>query len=296
MQRLSIQKGHAFILVYSITSKQTFEELKPIYTQIREIKAEQQNETPILLMGCKLDEAACREVTENLGKQLASQWSCAWIETSAKNNTNIREAFQELLKLDRKRQFNFNVDQDGHLLEESNGQPTPSSPSPHVGKRSAANSNASTTTNNGSSPTMIETNTTGPILTRPTTPVLQGSKTSRTSIMSTSSSSTSNVKKGSRTTIDQSDLAVNATSSKKASDASSARTSTRKCLVMWKREKVSLRSSLSLCFPSSRSSLLLMCIYFCMMAASTQSESLTLKATVDFCFFLSLFSRRRRKR
>ena len=236
MQRLSIQKGHAFMLVYSITSKQTFEELKPIYNQIREIKAEQQNETPILLMGCKLDEAACREVTENLGKQLATQWSCAWIETSAKNNTNIREAFQELLKLDRKRQFNFNVDQDGHLLDETNGPPTPSSPSPHGGKRSTPNSNSSTTTNSGSSPNMTETNVSGPVLTRPTTPVLQGSKNSRTSIMSTSSSSTSNVKKGSRTTIDQSDHAVNTSGSKKASDASSARTSTRKCLIMWKRQ------------------------------------------------------------
>jgi hypothetical protein len=230
MQRLSIQKGHAFMLVYSITSKQTFEELKPIYNQIREIKAEQQNETPILLMGCKLDEAACREVTEHLGKQLATLWSCAWIETSAKNNTNIREAFQELLKLDRKRQFNFNVDQDGHLLDESNGPPTPSSPSPHGGKRSTPNS--STNTNSGSSPTMTDINASGAVLTRPTTPVLQGSKNSRTSIMSTSSSSTSNVKKGSRTTIDQSDLAVNTSGSKKASDTSSVRTSTRKCLIM----------------------------------------------------------------
>lgn len=36
MQRLSISKGHAFILVYSITSKQSLEELKPIYQQVGE--------------------------------------------------------------------------------------------------------------------------------------------------------------------------------------------------------------------------------------------------------------------
>lgn len=34
MQRLSISKGHAFILVYSITSRQSLEELKPIYQQV----------------------------------------------------------------------------------------------------------------------------------------------------------------------------------------------------------------------------------------------------------------------
>lgn len=34
MQRLSISKGHAFILVFSITSRQSLEELKPIYQQV----------------------------------------------------------------------------------------------------------------------------------------------------------------------------------------------------------------------------------------------------------------------
>jgi hypothetical protein len=229
MQRLSIQKGHAFILAYSITSKQTFEDLKPIYNQIREIKAEQQNDTPILLMGCKLDEAACREVTETLGKQLATCWACAWIETSAKTNTNIREAFQELLKLDRKRQFNFNVDQDGHLIEDNGSTPTPSSPSPAVGKRST-NSSSSTTTNSGSSPNVTETITGGAVLTRPATPIPHGNKSSRPSIMSTSSTPTANTKKNSRAAIDQTDLTINSSGSKKASTSDAS--SNRKCLIM----------------------------------------------------------------
>lgn len=38
MQRLNISKGHAFILVFSVTSKQSLEELKPIYNVIREVK------------------------------------------------------------------------------------------------------------------------------------------------------------------------------------------------------------------------------------------------------------------
>jgi hypothetical protein len=220
MQRLSIQKGHAFMLLYSITSKQTLEELKPIYNQIREIKSDQQCDTPILLMGCKVDEAACREVTENLGKQLASHWACAWIETSAKTNTNIREAFQELLKLDKKRQFNFNVDQDGHLIEENGGTPTPSSPSPFGGKRiTATQSGSSTTTNSGSNQNITETTTTGAVITQPATPVTDGNKTNRTS------------KKNSRTLNDSTDLT--GTSKKTStSDASSNRTSARKCLIM----------------------------------------------------------------
>jgi hypothetical protein len=227
MQRLSIQKGHAFMLLYSITSKQTLEELKPIYSQIREIKADQQCDTPILLMGCKLDEAACREVTETLGKQLASHWSCAWIETSAKMNTNIREAFQELLKLDKKRQFNFNVDQDGHLIEDNSGTPTPSSPSLYAGKRiTTTNSSSSTTTNSESNQNITETTTIGAVTTRPATPVSHGNKSNRASV-----SSSMNVKKGSRTQLDQTDVTGN---SKKPSnsDTSSNRGSARKCLIM----------------------------------------------------------------
>ncbi|CAM4901115.1 unnamed protein product [Rotaria socialis] len=228
MQRLSIQKGHAFMLLYSITSKQTLEELKPIYNQIREIKADQQYDTPILLMGCKLDEAACREVTENLGKQLASFWSCAWIETSAKTNTNIREAFQELLKLDKKRQFNFNVDQDGHLIEENNSTPTPSSPSNHNRKRiAAANSCSSTTTNSGSNPNITETTTvTGVVTTRPETPVLHGNKTNRLS-----NSSTTKIKTTSRSLNGQTDLIGNSKNTS-TPDTPSNRVPTRKCMIM----------------------------------------------------------------
>ena len=235
MQRLSIQKGHAFILAYSITSKQTFEELKPIYNQIREIKAEQQNDTPILLMGCKSDEAACREVTETLGRQLATYWTCGWIETSAKMNTNIREAFQELLKLDKKRQFNFNVDQDGHLIEDNCSTPTPSSPSPHGAKRSTTIiSNSSTATNSGSTSNMVDVTAAGTILTRPTTPISPGNKSSRTSMMSTSSTSTTNTKKGSRTTLDPGEGSMKSSESKNTStsDSSTNRSNARKCSLM----------------------------------------------------------------
>ena len=38
MQRLSIGKGHAFILVYSVTSRQSLEELRPIRDVIVEMK------------------------------------------------------------------------------------------------------------------------------------------------------------------------------------------------------------------------------------------------------------------
>ncbi|KAF3701019.1 GTP-binding protein Di-Ras2 Distinct subgroup of the Ras family member 2 Precursor [Channa argus] len=108
MQRLSISKGHAFILVYSITSKQSLEELKPIYQQILTIKGNIEA-IPIMLVGNKSDETQ-REVETKDGEAQAKQWKCAFMETSAKTNHNVTELFQELLNLDKKRNMSLNID------------------------------------------------------------------------------------------------------------------------------------------------------------------------------------------
>nr|XP_009931221.1 PREDICTED: GTP-binding protein Di-Ras1 [Opisthocomus hoazin] len=97
MQRLSISKGHAFILVFSVTSKQSLEELKPIYQQIVQIKGSVES-IPIMLVGNKCDETQ-REVESREGEAVAKEWKCAFMETSAKMNYNVKELFQELLTL-----------------------------------------------------------------------------------------------------------------------------------------------------------------------------------------------------
>ncbi|KAE9548720.1 hypothetical protein FO519_008070 [Halicephalobus sp. NKZ332] len=57
MQRLSISKGHAFVIVYSVTSRQSLEELRPIIQMLQEVKGDQLAEVPIMLVGNKKDEA-----------------------------------------------------------------------------------------------------------------------------------------------------------------------------------------------------------------------------------------------
>ncbi|XP_016405462.1 GTP-binding protein Di-Ras1-like [Sinocyclocheilus rhinocerous] len=108
MQRLSISKGHAFILVYSITSKQSLEELKPIYQQILAIKGNVEN-IPIMLVGNKSDETQ-REVKTEDGEAQSKIWKSAFMETSAKTNHNVTELFQELLNLEKKRNMSLNID------------------------------------------------------------------------------------------------------------------------------------------------------------------------------------------
>ncbi|NXC28257.1 DIRA2 protein, partial [Campylorhamphus procurvoides] len=109
MQRLSISKGHAFILVYSITSRQSLEELKPIYEQICQIKGDIES-IPIMLVGNKNDENQNREVDSSEGEAMARKWKCAFMETSAKMNHNVKELFQELLNLEKRRTVSLQID------------------------------------------------------------------------------------------------------------------------------------------------------------------------------------------
>ncbi|KAM3838582.1 GTP-binding protein Di-Ras3 [Vipera latastei] len=108
MQRLSISKGHAFVLVYSVTSRQSVEELQAIYEQICQIKGDVQK-VPIILVGNKSDDPQ-REVGTGEGEVLATKWKCSFMETSAKMNYNVQELFAELLNLEKRRNVSLQVD------------------------------------------------------------------------------------------------------------------------------------------------------------------------------------------
>lgn len=108
MQRLSISKGHAFILVYSISSRQSLEELKPIRDEIVEMKGDVES-IPVMLVGNKCDDVN-RECSVQEGLELAKKWSCAFLETSAKTNHNVKELFQELLQLEKRRAVSLQLE------------------------------------------------------------------------------------------------------------------------------------------------------------------------------------------
>ncbi|XP_033731014.1 circularly permutated Ras protein 1-like, partial [Pecten maximus] len=88
--------GDAFLLVYCITDRSSFEEAEAIYDMLLEIKGG--NHVPAVLCGNKLDLDATRNVSHDEGKVLAQKLRIPFIETSAKDGTNIRQVFEVLVK------------------------------------------------------------------------------------------------------------------------------------------------------------------------------------------------------
>ncbi|CAO2641345.1 GTP-binding protein Di-Ras1 [Lemmus lemmus] len=64
---------------------------------------------PIMLVGNKCDETQ-REVHTREAQAVAQEWKCAFMETSAKMNYNVKELFQELLTLETRRSVSLSVD------------------------------------------------------------------------------------------------------------------------------------------------------------------------------------------
>ncbi|KAF6022725.1 DIRAS1 [Bugula neritina] len=102
MAKLAIQRGNAFILVYAINNRQSFTSLKTYFTEILSIKRALDT-TPLIIVGNKCD-LTYREVLENEGLNLAKSWKCSYIESSAKQQYNTSQMFEQLL-LQEKRQM-----------------------------------------------------------------------------------------------------------------------------------------------------------------------------------------------
>ncbi|OHT05896.1 Ras-like protein rasG [Tritrichomonas foetus] len=91
---IAIQSSEAFILVYSITSTISLNEVEKYRSKILSLKPGAEGK--MILVGNKCDLENDRQVPREKGQSLADSWGIPFFETSAKENINIETIFQDL--------------------------------------------------------------------------------------------------------------------------------------------------------------------------------------------------------
>ncbi|VBB32452.1 unnamed protein product [Acanthocheilonema viteae] len=93
------RSGEGFICVFSITDTESFEATNEFREQILRVKnSAMDSSTPIMLVGNKSDLTNERSVMQLHAQQKAEQWNVPYIETSAKNRTNVDKVFYDLMR------------------------------------------------------------------------------------------------------------------------------------------------------------------------------------------------------
>ena len=99
MQDGYIRVAEAFLIVYSIILRSTFDEAYLLRARI--LRSRDGEDIPIVLVGNKSDLPSQRQVLQSEGIQLAKEWGdrCIFYETSAKEEINNEECFYSAVRL-----------------------------------------------------------------------------------------------------------------------------------------------------------------------------------------------------
>ncbi|XP_047396247.1 GTP-binding protein REM 1 isoform X2 [Sciurus carolinensis] len=95
-QESCLQVGSAYVIVYSIADRGSFESASELRIQLR--RTHRADHVPIILVGNKADLARCREVSVEEGRACAVVFDCKFIETSATLQHNVAELFEGVVR------------------------------------------------------------------------------------------------------------------------------------------------------------------------------------------------------
>ncbi|XP_056130965.1 GTP-binding protein REM 1 [Lampris incognitus] len=96
VQDYCMRVGSAYIIVYSITDRTSFDFASELRIQLR--RTRQADNIPIILVGNKSDLVRSREVAVEEGRACAVVFDCKFIETSASLQHNVSELFDGVVR------------------------------------------------------------------------------------------------------------------------------------------------------------------------------------------------------
>lgn len=96
MREQYMRTGEGFLIVYSITSRESFEEISTFRDQILRVK--DREIFPMVISGNKCDLESERQVSTQEARDLAKGIQCRFHETSAKQKINVDETFHTLVR------------------------------------------------------------------------------------------------------------------------------------------------------------------------------------------------------
>lgn len=103
MREQYMRSGEGFLLVFSVTDRNSFDEIVRFHKQILRVK--DRDEFPMMLVGNKADLEHQRVVAMEEAQTLARQLKIPYIECSAKIRMNVDQSFYELVRIVRKFQL-----------------------------------------------------------------------------------------------------------------------------------------------------------------------------------------------
>lgn len=139
MREQYMRKGDAFLLVYSVTDKASFMNIRHFHTLILRVK--DRESFPMILVANKVDLVHLRQVTQEQGQELANMLRIPYIETSAKSPPiNVDRAFHEVVRLVRNQPTNQqNKEANKKVNKKGNSSVNTAGPSTATGSAPVAN-------------------------------------------------------------------------------------------------------------------------------------------------------------
>lgn len=98
MRDLYMKNGEGFVLVYSVTSRASLNELADLQAQIVRIKDRDAAEIPIVVVGNKCDLVDDRMVETEEGAEVAKAWGAKFLEASARTTVNVDAVFETAVR------------------------------------------------------------------------------------------------------------------------------------------------------------------------------------------------------